>query len=441
MNITTKENNFNKNLFGKILICVLIVLASWIIGALLETLVYCIPTDPIRENISRGINIYNVETNFYMYADGYYSTMNDNDSDSVILCETGYSTGRPLYDAMASAHPYGNEARVNDIIAWSFFHDDDYSIEYYSRYWHGYVTLFKPLFYFFSFADMRVIKYIVELFLYAVTGFFLLTKTDFGKEYSIAYLSVLVMLNPVIIALAFQYMPCTYIALLTTIVILKCKVKVWDDKLIYIMLISGILTSFFDFLTFPIITLGIPLAVTLLYDGNVVRKIKSMIGVSFAWSFGYIGMWVGKWILSSVVVGFDVIGQAFHFVQHRTGNLDPETTRIKALFHVARVMIKRPYVLFYFAVLIYLLIKYIIPVIKKKKLSEMAKQFLPFAILALYSVVWIMFTFQHCFENIKFTYRNYAVMAFALIIGVIYSGNYALKSIAEHQNGEEPSDE
>ncbi len=221
-------------------------------------------------------------------------------------------------------------------------------------------------------------------------------------------------------------MPCTYIALLTSVIILKFNVKIGNNKLIYIMLISGILTSFYDFLTFPLITLGIPLTLTLVCNLEVKKKIKNMIEASLSWSFGYIGMWSGKWLLSSFVTKENIIAQAFKYVKHRTGNTRPDTTRLNALFSVTRVLIKRPYALFFLGIAIYLFVKYIVPLIKKKAYSEMLKQFVPFVLLAFYSVVWILLTFQHCYENQKFTYRNYAVMAFSLIIGIIYSVKKAL---------------
>ena len=417
------------DLLRKGIICTGIVILAWFIGTALETIVYSIPTDAIRKNISRGIMVYGAETDFYMYAEDYLSTMKDNDSDSVILCETAYATGHPLHDAMASAYPGRNESRVNNIIAWSFFHNDDYAIADYSRYWHGYVTIFKPLFYFFSFADMRVIKYIIELTIYGLLGALIIGNTNLGREYAIAYLALLVILNPIIISLAFQYMPCTYIALITTIIILKYNVKVDEERLVYIMLLSGILTSFFDFLTFPLITLGVPLTVTLIYDCGVREKIKHMIGASMAWSFGYLGMWSGKWILSSMILGEDVIAQAIKYVEHRTGAVTPDTTRLNAVYSVARVLIKRPYVIFFFAVTVYLFIKYVLPAIKNKRSLDMLKQFMPFAILALYGLLWIAATFQHCYENQKFTYRNLSVMAFALVIGIIYSGKNVLSEM------------
>ena len=137
-------------------------------------------------------------------------------------------------------------------------------------------------------------------------------------------------------------------------------------------------------------------------------------------------MWSGKWILSSIVTGNNIIAEASKYVKHRTGNMQPDTTRLGAIVNVTRVLIKRPYVIFFFGVAVYLFVKYVLPIIRKKKLNVMVKQFIPFAILAMYSVAWIGLTFQHCYENLKFTYRNYGIMVFSLIVGVIYSANYSI---------------
>lgn len=53
-----------------------------------------------------------------------------------------------------------------------------------------------------------------------------------------------------------------------------------------------------------------------------------------------------------------------------------------------------------------------------------------FLICGLYSVAWILVTSQHCYENTKFSYRNYGVLIFALSIGVVYATK---KSIEEHK--------
>lgn len=227
-NVRCKKMCKRKTLWN-ILFLLGMILTGWIIATLLEVAVYCIPTGDIRENISRGVGIYNSETNFYMFADGYLSTMNDNDSDSVILCETAYSSGRPLYDAMASVYPGGNETRVNNIIAYSNFHDDDYSMYSYARYWHGYVVLLKPLFCFFDFADMRVIMYIVEILLYMLVGIEI--AKHFGDKYLWAYFGFLVLMNPIIIALSYQYVPCTCIALFAALLIMKMNIQDKDITL------------------------------------------------------------------------------------------------------------------------------------------------------------------------------------------------------------------
>lgn len=307
-------------------------LLAIIVGGTLETLAYMIPTDRIRENISRGVGIYNVEINFYEYAEGYRITMNDNDSDSVILCETAYSSGSPLKDAMLSLYPdNGTGVRVNNILAFANFHDDEYSMVEYSRYWHGYVTNLKPLYYFFDFSDIRVIKYIVEIALYMYLGLLLTQKLKYGNEYLIGYYGLLIMINPIIIALAYQYIPCVYIPIITSIVLLKRDILAEKKSLLpYVFLINGISTSYFDFLPFPILSLGLPLALTLLCDVRIWDKIKNMISYSLCWSLGYLGMWFGKCLLSSIVLHENVFKIALQYILHRTGQDAPDTTKLQA---------------------------------------------------------------------------------------------------------------
>lgn len=58
-------------------------------------------------------------------------------------------------------------------------------------------------------------------------------------------------------------------------------------------------TSFFDFLTFPIVSLGIPLVIVIdeLADRKFVDKIRSVIILSISWGMGYAEFWALKWVL------------------------------------------------------------------------------------------------------------------------------------------------
>ena len=66
-------------------------------------------------------------------------------------------------------------------------------------------------------------------------------------------------------------------------------------------MILGMAVSFLDFLTYPVLALGIPLVMYV-----IVRQeagILKIIGLSCSWAAGYIGFWSLKWILGAIFAG------------------------------------------------------------------------------------------------------------------------------------------
>ena len=81
----------------------------------------------------------------------------------------------------------------------------------------------------------------------------------------------------------------------------------------------GMCINFMDFLTYPIVTLGVPLIALLLLSlkddrVNFLTGLRKIIICSVLWTAGYAVSWTTKWILASVVlkknVLLDAAGQA-----------------------------------------------------------------------------------------------------------------------------------
>ncbi|MBS5962357.1 MAG: hypothetical protein KH307_01540 [Varibaculum cambriense] len=75
------------------------------------------------------------------------------------------------------------------------------------------------------------------------------------------------------------------------------KHKLWPD----FFMILGMAVSLLDFLTYPVLALGIPLVMYV-----IVRQeagILKIIGLSCSWAAGYIGFWSLKWILGAIFAG------------------------------------------------------------------------------------------------------------------------------------------
>lgn len=88
-----------------------------------------------------------------------------------------------------------------------------------------------------------------------------------------------------------------------------------------IFTVLGILTPYFDFLDTPILTLIVPCALLLIrmwLEGND-SYFAFLPYCCLGWLFGYGGMWASKWVLSSVVLGGDIIADAPNQTALRTG--------------------------------------------------------------------------------------------------------------------------
>ena len=72
----------------------------------------------------------------------------------------------------------------------------------------------------------------------------------------------------------------------------------------------GIVVSYFDFLTYPLVTLGVPLCLLLILQADKItylQKIKNIISLSIAWVIGYLGMWAMKWMIGSIATHKNIL--------------------------------------------------------------------------------------------------------------------------------------
>lgn len=199
---------------------------------------------------------------------------------------------------------YVNGARNGEVIS-------------YGRYWHGYLVFLKPLLTLFTLSDIRVFNMIFQWVLALVLLFLAHRKGGFRLVFPLGI--ALLSLNPLSTALSMQY---SSIYLLTLVFgILQLQFELYRKKsgwLIYLWL--GILTAFFDFLTYPPAAWAICLTIgILMMEGTQKQKMLHALASGAAWCFGYGGMWSGKWIIGTLITGQNILADATQSVQLRTG--------------------------------------------------------------------------------------------------------------------------
>ena len=294
--------NYLKNTFYNIIL----LLSGILVGYLLLIIVQFIPISPISKNAENSQELLMLEGDYPASFDSFMKPMNLNDGiniQSLILNNRGF-----VSDEFTSKIMLSTAASSTGLPAYKAALDTNG----YSRYWHGYLVFLKPLLYFFTYHQIRIINYIVLGGL--LVWLTILLFQAYGKNMTVAFLLSLFMVWPFIIPRCLQYCTMAYTTLIALIVLLKSRKK-WENNPSYLshfFLIVGMCTSYIDLLTFPIVSYGMCMVVVLagLKNKSSVDKILYTITYGFIWSIGYVGMWAGKWILGTFVLGKDVIREA-----------------------------------------------------------------------------------------------------------------------------------
>ena len=312
---------------------ILSILFSCIIGFISLVCVYSIPVEKIRENTKESLPLLIKEKEVYQWNKTFTGSKIDNFTSSIMINNASF-LGRDdiIYDAVMNPRiQYPNTNKIADL--YLSIHEDTLNknaIIDYPRYWHGYLTILKPILLFFNLKEIRIINFIFQNILLLITLYLLTKRLNF--KYALAFLVSTIYLNPISLSMCPQFYSTYYVMLISCICMLLSTTQTNHWK---IFLFSGIATSFLDILTSPLITLGFPLLIYInLYPNNLHKDIKNIIKNSILWGTGYSMMWISKWILASIITGNNILNDGLTNTIYRIsgdGSSEASTTNWTAL--------------------------------------------------------------------------------------------------------------
>lgn len=150
----------------------------------------------------------------------------------------------------------------------------------------------------------------IILYLITLYTVFLVYK-KLGLAVSVLFAYSLLMIDIIVIPHSIQFSSVFYIMFLSLIFIFNISEnKSFSKTLIYIFFIIGCFTSFFDLLTSPLLTLGIPLTFVILLlhkkNSNLIRNdYIILMENSIIWGIGYGITWSTKWFIATYILKKD----------------------------------------------------------------------------------------------------------------------------------------
>ena len=388
------------------------------VGYFALVFVYLLPIKPIQENVLEASNIMHIERSHQELIYGHQDTMLDNLTDAIMLGTARYEgtstvfeeallSNRFVVNGMMDSEVLGAESLGEELVG---------KVRGYGRYWHGYLLYLKPLLLVFNYGQIRYLVGLIQFGLFvAVVALFMRKKKE---QYIIPFITSYLFLNPITLSLSLQYFPASVITMLQLIILLLLEKEYKENSVrwMYHFFVVGCLIAYFDLLTFPLLTLGIPLAFLMAEKYNSLKEdIKSFMGSCMAWAIGYAMMWGSKWILGTLITKENMLKDAFGSALFRIGVTESETktSAIEAVFR--NIGANKLYLLT--AVIVFICIffgglwkKYQFNV-KKMKMSLILCAILPFA--------WYVVLSNHSYIHYWFTYRVLAISIFSVLIAAV----------------------
>lgn len=394
-----------KKIVGLLKVLAMIV-AGVLLGAILITLAYCIPVNQTNAQKSidslEGEGWYPSATQLKSSLDTYFHSylpgVLDGATDGLMLEKaTRQIEGNPLWEAM--------------------------NMEGYTYYWHGYVVILRVLLLFMDYEQFRFLNCILQLMMMFFVAHFIWEKK--GQRYALALLTSYFLMMPMAMFLSLQFSWIFYIAMALSLLI--CYRHTWftEKRIPYIFVIVGMLTSFFDLLTYPLYTWAFPLLLLILLseDGQkALNYVKTVVVSGLGWILGYAGMWFGKWALAGWIVHRNVIQEAWKEVLFRSGSEESLNliARLEALYDNWK---HYEYPL-YTALLAIWLTWFIYKSLNGKTQIVRQEKNGAYLLITLSSFVWYFVLANHTLGHHFFTYRIWGVAITGILF--LFCGSIAI---------------
>lgn len=393
---------------------ILTLCASMILGAVLLILVYMLPTQEMKNNVQRSTAIYDYEDVYPQLMAGYKMSQLDNCTDATMLLNA-IEPVRSYKDAMiVNRTEYYDRNPVGSLTDYANDVKKETYKATYPRYWHGYLIILKPLLLFFDVSDIRVFNMYIQAGLF-ICIILLMVKKGL-KRCILPFIAAFMLLNPATLPLSFQFSTVSYIMYISSIIVL-CKDKWSFGQTLFLFMMTGIATAYFDFLTFPLVGLYFPMIIMLMKEKSWKDAVKIVIAGSLAWIAGYSCMWAGKWLIGSLLTGVNLFKSSLSRADLYTSMKynGAKITHLQIIFKNISVLLKYPVLFGGIGILIY----YILNFIKSKKTHSTAFiECVPFIIIAFAPICWYMAAGTHSYIHYWFTYRELCVSVFAMLAGM-----------------------
>lgn len=383
-----------------------ILIAAGVVGILLLTLAYHIP-----------VNQESKESTFEYSGQMGWAPLVNNRYTQYIPFFTSYEIGT-LDDAtdrtiLNNCYNEGEESAIKRAA----------DMNNYGRYWHGYVAVLRPIFYFMDYWDYLLVNSFAQLFVMGCVGCAIYKATG-QKRYLLAFFCSCAFLTPAATAMSLQNSPVFYVAMLGSLfVLLKTDWILEKNRRYYLFLFLGIVTCYFDFLTYPLLSFAFPFCWLLVAAGekvNLKERITLLFGGGISYVIGWGGFFGVKWVIETILCGPSILDNGIGAVFNHLFSGMPDENRLLHQTYCRIDTLYNNFRHYLFPLFILLLLAWIVVLFYEFLRGEfrIKTEQLIFAAVTLTSPAWYFIMNTHTSYHHLFTYRVYgaSLLGFMLFV-------------------------
>lgn len=382
---------------------------------------YLIPYENTKDNLISSASVLEKE-GVRPVLTKYASSCLDNKTDAIMLKIAAYSGDEGITERAMMNDRYTAKGK-NDVQSLSQLAKDGTERMQktgYARYWHGYVTVLKPLLCFMDYGGIRIFNSLLYITL-AATVCILMYKKGL-KHIILPYIFSLCFLMPAATAVCMQYFTVFCVMSVGVIIILCLGDKLKNNvHLSAVFTLIGSAVVYFDFLTYPLLAFAFPCVIYFLTIGHdsTRRALIKFFQIFVCFAFGYLGMWFSKWVIAQVLTGKNVLLNAANQFMYRSSFATTSESSITYLETLRRNIFELLNTPATVAALIFISF-IVVKAFKNKKRAEIISEndrifFAVCMTVSLMPFVWYLLASNHSYMHSFFTFRTLGCVPFAIM--------------------------
>ena len=289
----------------------------------------------------------------------------------------------------------------------------------YSRYYHGHLTIFRPLFLLFNVSGARNCMSVILIGIFIFTVFLLNKKLGF--RFAFVFSILIIVFGYFSASQSMQQSP-LLLTIMVSLMILLLNIEKYDkEKFMYHIFVTGCFSAFYDYLTVPVLSLALPLLVFYAYNiknnvanielNNFWKVFWDLVKIGISWSIGMGCMWLTKVIIVELVYKTNNIWLGISQVLYRSGGEIPYFE-----FFVIKGAIPHFFKTTAMGIGVFALTTVLIDRIKFFKANKKDWQKnISLILIGCIPLAWFIIFYNHSlFHYTLFTYRNIVVLMMAV---------------------------